>query len=103
MDENLAILAPALAEQSLCDIQRVHNALSRNGFHQIVLSAIHHLSDTALYAAAAWAREWCRDAKARAEAASGFPDALDLRGAGITAGLYAAMTELNIYLQEAVN
>lgn len=103
MDENLAILVPALAEQNLCDIQRVHAALSRNGFHQSVLSAIHRLSDTALFAAAAWAREWCGDAKTRAEAASGFPDALDLRGAGIPPGLYAAMAELDVYLQEAVS
>lgn len=102
MDENLAILVPALAEQNPCDIQRVHAALSRNGFHQTVLTAIHHLSDATLLAVAAWTRDWCRDAKARAEAASGFPDALDLRGAGIPPGLYAALAELDVYLQEAI-
>lgn len=102
MDENLALLVPALAEQNLCDIQRVHAALSRNGFHQTVLAAIQRLSDAALLAAAGWTAEWCRDATARAEAASGFPAALDLRGAGISPGMYTAMAELNTYLQEAV-
>jgi hypothetical protein len=102
MEENLALLIPALLEQNLCDIQRVHAALSRNGFHQTVLTAIRRLSDAALLAAAGWAAEWCRDATARAEAASGFPAALDLRGAGISPGMYTAMAELNIYLREVV-
>lgn len=103
MDENLALLVPALAERNLCDIQRVHAALSRNGFHQIVLAAIRRLSDTALLAAAEWCAGWCRAATARAEAASGFPAALDLRSAGIAPGMYAAMSEVNVYLQEVVS
>lgn len=102
MEENLALLVPALAEQNSCDIQRVHAALSRNGFHQTVLAAIQRLPDAALLAAAKWIAEWCRDATARAEAASGFPAALDLRGAGIAPGMFAAMSEVNRYLQGAV-
>lgn len=102
MEENLALLLPALAERNLCDIQRAHAALSRNGFHQTVLAAIERLPDAALLAASEWIAEWRRDAKARAEAASGYPDALDLRGAGIPLGLYAAMSELEMYLQDAV-
>lgn len=102
MEENLALLLPALAERNLCDIQRVHAALSRNGFHQTVLAALQRLSDAALPTAAVWVAEWRRDAQARAEAASGYPDALDLRGAGIPPGLYAAMAELDSYLQDAL-
>lgn len=102
MEENLTLLLPALAERDLCAIQRVHAALSRNGFHQTVLASLQRLSETALRDASGWVTEWRRDAKARAEAASGYPDALDLRGAGIAPGLYAAMSELDAYLQDAV-
>lgn len=103
MQDNLASLLEALGEQSLEGVQNVHAALSRNGFHQTVLAAIRQLSDEALLAAANWAADWHRDARASAEAASGFPDALDLRGTGIPPARFAAMSELNIYLQEAVS
>ncbi len=99
MEDNLALLVPAITEHKLCDILRVHAALSRNGFHQTVLAAIQRLSDMALLDAANRVAAWVRDA--RAEAASGFPDALDLHGAGIAPELWAAMTELDLYLQEA--
>ena len=42
MEDNLARLLDALGEQNLGDIQSVHAALSRNGFHQTVLAAIQH-------------------------------------------------------------
>lgn len=101
MEDNLALLIPALTEHNQCDILRVHAALSRNGFHQTVLAAIQRLSDMALLEAANRVADWVRGARARAEAASGFPDALDLHGAGIAPELWAAMTELDMYLQEA--
>ena len=103
MADNLAHLLSALGEQNVCDIQSVHAALSRNGFHQTALAAIPQMSDTTLLAAAAWAADWQRDARTRAEAASPYPDALDLRGAGISPAQFAAMSELNIYLQEAIS
>jgi hypothetical protein len=102
MEDNLARLLGALDEQNLGEIQSVHAALSRNGFHQTVLSAIPRLSVAALLAAAGWTAEWHREARTRAEAASPYPDALDLRGAGISPPRFAAMSELNIYLQEAL-
>lgn len=103
MQDNLARLLSALGEQDLCYIQNVHAALSRNGFHQTVLAAIRQLPDAKLHSAAAWVADWHRDAKTRAEAASPYPDALDLRGAGISPARFAAMSELNIYLQEAIS
>lgn len=103
MDDNLARLLGALDEQNLSEIQGVHAALSRNGFHQTALAAIQRLPDTVLRAAAAWAAGWHRDARTRAAAASPYPDALDLRGAGISPACFAAMSELNSYLQEAIS
>lgn len=100
MADNLQVLLAALRSEDLCGVQQVHEALSRNGFHQVALAAIHLLDRQALEAASAWAGGWRNDAKARAEAASGFPDALDFNRAGITPGRYAAMNELTMYLQE---
>ncbi|MBS4097066.1 MAG: hypothetical protein KGZ83_09575 [Sulfuricella sp.] len=101
MTENLDALLGALHNQDLCGVQQVHSALSRNGFHQTALAAINLLPRETLLAAAAWTSTWRNDAKARAEAASGYPDALDLKGAGIAPERYTAMNELNLYLQEA--
>ena len=103
MEDNLARLLGALGEKNLGDIQNVHAALSRNGFHQTVLAAIQHLPDTALLSAANWVADWHGVARTRAEAASPYPDALNLGGAGISPARFAAMSELNTYLQEAVS
>lgn len=103
MEDNLVRLLDALGEQNLGDIQSVHAALSRNGFHQTVLSAIRQLPEAKLRAAADWVADWQQHARARAAAASPYPDALDLRGAGISAASFAAMSELNMYFQEALS
>lgn len=103
MEDNLARLLGALGEQNLGDIQSVHAALSRNGFHQTALAAIQQLPDAALRSAATWVANWHHDARKRAEAASPYPDALNLSGAGISPAHFAAMSELNTYLQEAVS
>jgi hypothetical protein len=102
MADNLVRLLDALGEQDLGGIQGVHAALSRNGFHQTVLAAIRQLSGEQLRATAAWVADWQGDARTRAEAASPYPDALDLRAAGISPARFAAMSELNMYLQEAL-
>ncbi|MDO8892201.1 MAG: hypothetical protein Q8K43_02190 [Sulfurimicrobium sp.] len=102
MQDNLVRLLDALGAQNICGIQSVHTALSRNGFHQTVLSAIRQLPEAKLRAAADWAADWQCDARTRATAASPYPDALDLRGAGISVADFAAMSELNMYFQEAL-
>ncbi len=99
--ENAEALAQAIRLRNLAEIARRHAALSRNGFWQAVLQAIRQFGPDELDVAAAWANDWCRDAKASAQAASGFPDALDFRKAGVSASEYAAMSEINVYLAEA--
>lgn len=100
--ESADALASAFRQQDRQEIARIHASLSRNGFWQMARQAARQLDDSELIAAAAWSRDWCRDAKAGAEAASGFPDALDFRKAGISAAEYAAMTEISRYLTEAL-
>jgi hypothetical protein len=100
--ESADALAGAFRQQNRQEIARIHASLSRNGFWQMAQQAASQLGDSELVAAAAWARDWCREAKASAEAASGFPDALDFRKAGISAAEYTAMTEISRYLTEAI-
>lgn len=99
MEESAAGLARAMRDGSRQEIARIHASLSRNGFWQAARQAIGGLNAAELAAASDWAEAWCREAKARAEAASGYPDALDFRQAGIAPEEYAAMTEVAGYLE----
>ena len=100
--ESADALALAIRQRNCPELARIHASLSRNGFWQMAQQAARQLDSSELLGAATWSRDWCRDAKARAEAASGFPDALDFRKAGIAPAEYAAMTEINRYLTEAL-
>lgn len=99
--ENAAALSQAIRQKNRLEIARIHAALSRNGFWQVAQQAIRRFGAEELAAAAAWAQDWCREAKASAEAASGFPDALDFRKAGVSPAEYATMTEISAYLADA--
>jgi hypothetical protein len=48
-----------------------------------------------------WALAWYSDAKSRALAASGYPDALNFHQAGISPQEYAAMDDVSNYLMNA--
>lgn len=84
----------ALERRDTTEITRVHGSLSRNGFWQAAAPARGRENGDL-----AWLAQWCKNARARAEAASGYPDALDFRAAGINAEEYAAMQELLRCLQ----
>lgn len=101
MADNLRILSDALRNRDGCAIEQAHRALSRNGFHQTALQAIAALSVLERAAAAEWVVAWLADAKARAEAASGYPDAFDFKKTGIAVESYTAMNELKMYLLNA--
>ncbi len=94
-------LQTAMEAYSVASVTRLHASLSRNGFWQAAQSAGKNTAAEALKSAAAWAAAWCRDAKARALAASGYPDALDFKGAGILPAEYAAMNDLSACLAGA--
>lgn len=97
-EENATSLAEALLGHEPAAVARVHRRLSRSGFQEVAQQALHGLEPSQTQALAAWADGWWRDAKARGEAASGYPDALDLAGAGIVLEEYAAMGDLRIAL-----
>ncbi len=100
--ENAKTLAESIMQRNRQEIARIHTALSRNGFWQAAQQAISQLGPDDLAASAAWAKDWCSAARTQAQAASGYPDALDFSKAGIAATEYAAMTEINHYLSDFI-
>lgn len=100
--EHAEALAEAIRQRNLPEIARIHAALSRNGFWQAAQQAISQFGPDDLAASAAWAKDWCSEAKTQAQAASGYPDALDFAKAGVAATEYAAMTEINHYLTDFI-
>lgn len=98
--DNAEALAEAMRQKNRQEIAHIHAALSRNGFWQAAQQAIGLLNADDFDSAATWAKDWCREAKERAQVASGFPDALDFRKAGIPATEYAAMTEIDNYFAD---
>lgn len=92
-------LLAALQHKETREITRIHAGLSRNGFWQAASAAGGGRDGADLAGDIAWLAQWHQSARTRAEAASGYPDALDFRAAGIDAAEYAAMDELLRCLQ----
>lgn len=101
--ENADNLAKAIRQRNRPEIAHIHATLSRNGFWQAAQQAICQFGPDDLAASAKWAKEWCNEAKTQAQAASGYPDALDFSKAGIAATEYAAMTEISHYFTDVIN
>ncbi|MDO9063920.1 MAG: hypothetical protein Q7U25_01775 [Sulfuricella sp.] len=102
LTENANNLAAAILRRNRPEIAHIHAALSRNGFWQAAQQAISQFRPDDLAASATWAKDWCSEAKTQAQAASGYPDALNFNKAGIAATEYAAMTEINHYFTDVI-
>lgn len=87
-------LEPALHKRNLGELARIHQAVSRNGFDQLLERVLAGLAPDQADALTHWAEHWVLDAESRARQASGYPDALNLKGAGVALDEYRAMTEL---------
>ena len=98
LTEKTLALTLALRAQDCAAITGIHDDLSRNGFWQAAQVAIGELDGEAKAGAKIWTQAWCADAKTRALAASGYPDALNFNKAGVSPKEYAAMTDINNYL-----
>jgi hypothetical protein len=99
--ENTLAIAEALTRQDCRALAQIHHAMSRRGFELASRQAIADMPTVTAQAAAHWCAAWCSEAKTRAVAASGFPDALNFAGAGIDPKEYAAMKDAEIYLGAA--
>jgi len=102
LEESAVGLVSALRDRNRPEITRIHAALSRNGFMQVAQQALDKMLAEEIIAMAAWAKNWCQDAASKAQAASGYPDALNFQAAGIQPKEYAAMKETYSYLANAV-
>lgn len=100
LSEQAAALRKAMQQHDCAAVMRIHAGMSRNGFWQASQQAIPQMDSAELTSAGEWAENWCADAKSRALAASGYPDALNFGKAGISPHEYAAMTELRNYLMD---
>lgn len=87
-------LRSALEQQQTNEITRIHQALSRNGFDQLLGESLGPLQPAAREALKTWAENWCSEAEATAQAASGYPDALNFSATPIALPEYQAMCEL---------
>jgi hypothetical protein len=99
LTEHAHALSDAMRAQDCAEITRIYDELSRNGFWQVAQIATGKLDAMEQAVAKTWLFDWCTDAKDRALAASGYPDALNFQKAGISPKEYAAMTDLNSYMQ----
>lgn len=85
-------LAAALLHREMREITRVHGILSRKSFWQAGASASRRLEYASQLDALSWLEGWVESS--RAKAASGYPDSLNFRAAGIDVAEFAAMEEL---------
>lgn len=83
-----------LTNRDRTGLATIHQAVSRNGFDQLLDQALAKLSPSQWPAIKQWNDEWLQNAEAKARLASGYPDALNLKDAGIQMDEYRAMTEL---------
>lgn len=94
LDEYAAELLPALTERNCRDIARLHRQVSRNGFHNLLNKAEDRLTADQYRQLVDWIEAWCSDAEQRGREASGYPDAVNLTGAGIDIAEYQAMNDV---------
>lgn len=84
----------ALLHREVRELTRIHGMLSRNGFWQIGASAGRKLEYACQLDVLSWLEEWLQSSRAKAEAASGYPDTLNFHAAGIDVPEFMAMQEL---------
>ncbi len=92
-------LKRALQKCNVAEVTVIHTPLSRDGFYSILQSVVAEILDSQLADISRWAINWSAEAKQKAEAASGFPDALDFDKAGIDIEEYHAMLDVSRYLE----
>lgn len=94
IEESAERLAAAFAARAEREVERLHDALSREGFWNCARRATATLDPGQRTATIDWVTRWCDESRTKAEAASPYPEALNFRAAGIRPGRYTAMEEL---------
>lgn len=92
-------LISALQHCSPEELANIHTPLSRNGFYEILQIAVTELTHDEFNHAHSWSSNWVTDAKLKAEQASGYPDAMDFKSAGISIEEFQAMNDVNRFIE----
>jgi hypothetical protein len=95
LEKNTHDLISALKQCNVVVLAAIHTPLSRNGFYQILQTAIAELSDDDIRLLMIWSSNWIKEATQLAGQASGYPDALNFKEAGISIEEYQAMSDID--------
>jgi len=101
LEKNTQDLVKSLQQCNVASLTNIHTPLSRNGFYQILQIAISKLTDDDIRLLMIWSENWVKEAKQLAEDASGYPDAMDFKKAGISIEEFHAMNDINRVLNAA--
>lgn len=99
MEQETQKLLIALQQQKITAISQIHTPMSRNGFYLILQTAVALISSTQRLSATQWATDWVKQARLKAEQASGYPEAYDFIKAGISIEEFQAMEDVGRYLE----
>ncbi len=92
--EQAQALDSALRRGDAIAAGRIHRSLSRNGFAQVVSRLRQRMEPAQRRRIEASVRRWCEQAEEAARSASGWPDAMNFRAAGIDLEAYRAMKDI---------
>ena len=98
--EQAQALDAALERGDAIAAGHIHRSLSRNGFAQVVALLRQRIEPSRRRRIEAGVRAWCEQAEQAARAASGWPDAMNFRAAGIDLEAYRAMKDILAQLTE---
>jgi len=95
LEKNTLDLIKSLKQCNVTSLANIHTPLSRNGFYQILQTAISELTDDDIGLVMIWSGNWVKKARQLAEEASGYPDAMDFIKAGINIEEFQAMSDID--------
>jgi len=95
LKQNSLDLVEALKLCNAGTIASIHTPLSRNGFYQILQTAIEKLTDDDIRLVMLWSANWIKEATEMAQKASGYPDAMDFKKAEISIEEFQAINDID--------
>jgi len=95
LKKNTLDLILALKQCNAKLLASIHTPLSRNGFYQILQTAIEELSDDEIRLLMLWSANWIKEATELAQKASGYPDAMDFKQAEVSVEEYQAIKDID--------
>jgi len=101
LKKNTVDLILALKQCNPKLLASIHTPLSRNGFYQILKTAIEKLSDDDIGLVMLWSANWLKEATGLAQKASGYPDAMDFKKAKISFEEYQAIKDIDRVLNSS--